>query len=108
MLANATTESTVSGWGFTKNAGTVTSITPGVGLVNGSGTKTAITTTGTVKAALNSETSLGTIGTTAKLYAVGVDSNGKLAVNVPWTDGGTTDEAIPESELLAILYPDGD
>lgn len=107
-MPTAVTESTVSGWGFTKNAGTVTSITPGVGLVNGSGNKTAITSSGTIKAALNSETSLGTIGTTAKLYAVGVDSNGKLAVNVPWTDGGTTDEAIPESELLAILYPDGD
>ena len=32
---------------------------------------------------LNSTTSLGTIGTTSKLYAVGVDANGKLCVNVP-------------------------
>ena len=38
---------------------------------------------------LNSTTSLGTIGTTAKLYAVGVDANGKLCVNVPWTDTNT-------------------
>jgi hypothetical protein len=37
----------------------------------------------TIKVKLNSENSLGTIGTTNKLYAVGVDSNGKLAVNVP-------------------------
>ena len=37
----------------------------------------------TIKAKLNSENSLGTIGTTNKLYAVGVDSNGKLAVSVP-------------------------
>lgn len=38
---------------------------------------------------LNNTTSLGTIGTTAKLYAVGVDDNGKLCVNVPWTDTNT-------------------
>jgi hypothetical protein len=37
----------------------------------------------TIKAKLNSESSLGTIGTTNKLYAIGVDSNGKLAVSVP-------------------------
>ena len=90
--------------GATANTGTVTSITPGVGLVNGSGTKTAITTSGTVKAALNSETSLGTIGTTSKLYAVGVDANGKLCVNVPWTEG-TVDTEIPDAELEAILNP---
>lgn len=90
--------------GATANTGTVTSITPGVGLVNGSGTKTAITTSGTVKAALNSETSLGTIGTTSKLYAVGVDANGKLCVNVPWTEG-TVDTAITDAELEAILNP---
>lgn len=39
---------------------------------------------------LKSTTSLGTIGTTSKLYGVGLDSNGKLAVNVPWTDNNTT------------------
>lgn len=39
---------------------------------------------GTFKVKLNSETSLGTIGTTPKLYAVGVDSNGKLCTNVTW------------------------
>lgn len=38
---------------------------------------------------LNSTSSLGTIGTTSKLYAVGVDANGKLCVNVPWTDTNT-------------------
>ena len=59
--------------------GTVTKVSTGAGLTGGD-----ITTTGTIKANLNSETSLGTIGTTSKLYAVGVDANGKLAVNVPW------------------------
>ena len=67
--------------GYTTNTGTVTKVSTGAGLTGGD-----ITTTGTIKAKLNSETSLGTIGTTDKLYAVGVDANGKLCVNVPWTD----------------------
>lgn len=67
-----------------ENDGTVTEVAAGVGLTTVSGS--AISTSGTIKANLNSEDSLGTIGTTDKLYAVGVDSNNKLAVNVPWTD----------------------
>lgn len=59
-------------------SGTVISVTAGVGLAGGT-----ITESGTIKANLNSESSIGTIGTN-KVYAVGVDSNGKLAVNVPW------------------------
>lgn len=66
--------------GKTSNTGTVTSVATGAGLTGGT-----ITTTGTIKCNLNSETSLGTIGSTSKLYAVGVDSNGKLCVNVPWS-----------------------
>ena len=68
----------------TANTGTVTKISTGAGLTGGN-----ITGTGTIKANLNSETSLGTIGTTSKLYAVGVDANNKLCVNVPWTDTDT-------------------
>lgn len=64
--------------------GTVTSVGTGAGLTGG-----AITSSGTIKCNLNSETSLGTIGTTSKLYAVGVDVNNKLCVNVPWTDNNT-------------------
>ena len=45
----------------------------------------------TFSAKLNSTSSLGTIGSTSKLYAVGVDANGKLCVNVPWTDTNTHD-----------------
>ena len=63
--------------------GTVTQVSTGAGLTGG-----PVTTSGTIKANLNSETSLGTIGTTSGLYAVGVDSNGKLAVSVTGT--GTT------------------
>ena len=73
---------TVSGYG----TGTVTSITAGTGLTVATGNSNPITTSGTIKTKLNSETSLGTIGTTSKLYAVGVDSAGKLAVSVPWKD----------------------
>lgn len=59
----------------------------GTGLtVSGSGGTSGTTT---YSANLNSTTSLGTIGTTSKLYAVGVDANGKLCVNVPWTDTNT-------------------
>lgn len=43
---------------------------------------------------LNSTTSLGTLGTTSKLYAVGVDANGKLCVAVPWTDTGVTSVSV--------------
>ena len=70
--------------GKTSNTGTVTSVATGAGLVGGT-----ITATGTIKCNLNSETSLGTIGSTSKLYAVGVDANGKLCVSVPWTDADT-------------------
>ena len=74
------TSSDITNWnGKTSNTGTVTQISAGTGLTGG-----PVTTTGTIKANLNSQTSLGTIGTTSKLYAVGVDSAGKLAVNVPW------------------------
>ena len=67
------------------SGGAVTSITAGTGLSGGT-----ITNNGTISANLNSSTSLGTLGTTNKLYAVGVDSNGKLSVNVPWTDTHNT------------------
>jgi hypothetical protein len=64
-----------------KKTGTVTKVSTGKGLTGGD-----ITTTGTIKCNLNNETSLGTLGSTSKLYAIGVDANGKLCVNVPWTD----------------------
>lgn len=67
------------------SVGTVTSVSTGAGLTG------SVTTTGTIKANLNSETSIGTIGTTDNLYAVGVDSNNKLAVLVSGGgSGGTT------------------
>ena len=59
----------------------------GVGLiVNGNGDVSGTTT---YKAALVSETADAAAAGTGKLYAVKVDKNGKLAVNVPWTDTDT-------------------
>ena len=76
--------------GATANTGTVTKVSTGAGLTGGD-----ITTTGTVKAALTSETKLTNAAadgteTSGRVYPVRLDKNGKLAVNVPWTDNNTT------------------
>lgn len=70
----------------TANTGTVTNLTAGVGLAGGT-----VTTTGTIKAKLKSETASSlasaSMGSTAsRQYAVGVDKDGYLSVNIPWTD----------------------
>lgn len=64
--------------------GTVTSIATGAGLTGGT-----ITMSGTIKANLKSETpsileSGDITAIVGKQYAVGLDSNGVLSVNVPW------------------------
>ena len=70
------------------NTNTAHSHTAGAGLVvSGSG---GISGTVNYKAALVSETADAAAAGTGKLYAVKVDKNGKLAVNVPWTDTGVT------------------
>lgn len=76
--------------GATANTGTVTNIATGAGLTGG-----AITTSGTVKANLTSEVNLSNAAadgteTAGRVYPVRLDKNGKLAVNVPWTDNNTT------------------
>lgn len=76
LISNGT-EWVVIPSGDETGSGTVTNVATGVGLTGG-----PITTSGTIKANLNSESSIGTIGT-GNVYAVGVDSNGKLAVEVP-------------------------
>lgn len=72
--------------GKTANKGTVTSVATGAGLTGGT-----ITTSGTIKANLKSETkstlsstSMGS--TSSRQYAVGLDKDGYLSVNIPWTD----------------------
>ena len=64
----------------------VTSVATGAGLTGGT-----ITTTGTIKADLTSETKLTNAAadgteTSGRVYPVRLDKNGKLAVNVPWTN----------------------
>ena len=71
--------------GYVTSSG-VTSVATGAGLTGGT-----ITGTGTVKANLVSETALTNAAVTGtdssnRLYPVAIDKNGKLAVNVPWTD----------------------
>ena len=91
------------------SGGAVTSITAGTGLSGGT-----ITNNGTISANLNSTTSLGTLGTTSKLYAIGVDSNGKLSVNIPWTDTtytfaeGSVDGAFSVNNTSVSIHGLGD
>ena len=69
------------------NTNTAHSHSAGAGLiVSGNG---GISGTVNYKAALVSETPDAAAAGTGKLYAVKVDKNGKLAVNVPWTDTDT-------------------
>lgn len=73
------------GAGSASGTGTVTSVTAGAGLSGGT-----ISVSGTIKANLKSETqstlTAATKGTTSsREYAVGLDANGNLSVNVPWT-----------------------
>ena len=63
--------------------GTVTSVATADGITGG-----PITTSGTIKANLKSYTK-NTAEIGGRLYGVELDKNGKLAVNVPWTDTNT-------------------
>ena len=67
-------------------SGTVTNVATGAGLTGG-----PITTSGTIKANLKSETASSLTATSkgataSREYAVGLDANSNLSVNVPWTD----------------------
>lgn len=73
----------------TSYTGTVTKVSTGAGLTGGD-----VTTTGTIKANLTSETKLTNAAsdgteTSGRVYPVRLDKNGKLAVNVPWSDTNT-------------------
>lgn len=76
---------------FSTTTGTVTEVNTNNGIVGG-----PITSTGTIGLNLLNTNQLadaaaaGTSGNANRLYAVGLDSAGKLAVNVPWTDNNTT------------------
>lgn len=70
-------------------SGTVTNVATGVGLTTADGNP--ITSSGAIKAALKSETASALTAsakgsTASREYAVGVDANGDLSVNIPWED----------------------
>ena len=87
----------------TKGATFLTKVSTGAGLTGGD-----ITTTGTIKANLKSETSLGTIDTTSKLYAVGVDSQNRLCVQVPWSDTTYTSKTADSGGTEVSLVTTGE
>lgn len=77
----------VPAWREDANTNTAHSHTAGAGLVVSGGG--GISGTVNYKAALVSETPDAAAAGSGKFYAVKVDKNGKLAVNVPWTDTDT-------------------
>jgi hypothetical protein len=90
--------------GATANTGTVTSVATGVGLTGGT-----ITTSGTIKANLVSETKLNNASVTStesadRVYPVALDKNGKLAVNVPWTDNNTDTKVAQTATTTSANY----
>lgn len=88
----------------TSNTGTVTKVSTGAGLTGGD-----VTTTGTIKANLLSETKLTNASSTAtetanRVYPVALDKNGKLAVNVPWTDNNTDTKVAQTATTTSADY----
>lgn len=88
---------------YTNNTGTVTSVGTGVGLTGGT-----ITGSGTIKANLKSETA-STLASTAmgstssRQYAVGVDKDSYLSVNIPWTDTTTKSASSNTSNKIYLI-----
>ena len=84
----------VAGSGLTGggNSGSVT--------LNVNGHQGIIVSDNSVGANLKETSSLGTIGTTSKLYGVGLDSSGYLAVAVPWDDNTDTKVTSEDNHYL--------
>ncbi len=88
----------------TSNTGTVTKVSTGAGLTGGD-----VTTTGTIKANLTSETKLSNAAadgteTSGRVYPVRLDTNGKLAVNVPWANDDTKNTAGTTNKTGTKMY----
>lgn len=82
-ITAAVLNAAITNKGYTTNTGTVTSVATGIGLTGGT-----ITGSGTIKVKLKSETahtasSASLTNTANRQYAVGVDKDGYLSVNVP-------------------------
>lgn len=86
-----------------KEATFLTKVSTGAGLTGGD-----ITTSGTIKANLKNEESLGTIDTTSKLYAVGVDSQNRLCVQVPWSNTTYTSKTAASGGTEVSLVTTGE
>ena len=89
--------------GATANTGTVTSIATGAGLTGGT-----ITDSGTIKVKLVSETESVLTAhdpyyIAEREYAIGLDADGNLAVNVPWSDTTNTAGASNYSGQLYLV-----
>lgn len=99
----AVTESTVSGWGFTKNAGTITGVTGSNGLT-GSGTSGSVTIS-------HAAPSTSPAKTTSAVYPITIDQYGHItaagtAVTIPSAPGtlntnNTTAQTASSSETLS-------
>ena len=95
-------ESTISGWGFTKTKGTVTKVSTGSGLTGGD-----ITSTGTIKCNLvdftqnTSAASASGSDDDNRLYPVSLDKNGKLSVKVPWVKVSLSEDNAELNEALS-------
>ena len=110
----AVTSTTVTNWGFTKNAGTVTRVTIGTGLTTGT-LYDYITSSGTISLKVASSTEIGGIQlgytTSGKNYPVKLADN-KAYVNVPWTDTDTkvtsaANHYTPEENTSAAITATG-
>ena len=86
--AKAAKDAAAAAQATANNKGVVDSVNAGAGITVDNGSSAAVT----VKANLGNTTKL-TINASGKVYGVGVDASGKLAVSVPWTDT-TTNSAI--------------
>ena len=98
-LLSATDKAKLDSIASGAQTGTVTSVATGAGLTGG-----PITTSGTIGLDLISETKLTNaaangVETAGKIYPVRLDSNGKLAVNVPWVNDNTEYSAMSANEL---------
>lgn len=92
-IPSAVTESTVSGWGFTKNAGTVTGVTAGTNM-SGGGTSGAVT--------VNHATPSGAATKSSGFYKFSTDSQGHVNGTTAVTKADITGLGIGAQDLAPL------
>lgn len=105
-LMSAADKAKLDGISANARVGTVTSVSAGVGLLGG-----PITDTGSIKANLVTETPYQNDAITAfedpqRLYSVGVDKSGRLAVVVPWANTQITYAPVTQTDNGLMLATD--